>query len=83
MAEAVMRCPHCQSEAVVKYGTASNGKERFRCQQSEPVWADVYSGLCVSRAFARGEAANCGDDAQWQWRAGYCARAAGRSRHGD
>jgi len=35
MAEAVVRCPHCQSEAVVKYGRASNGKERFRCQQSE------------------------------------------------
>ena len=29
-----MRCPHCQSEAVMKYGKASNGKERFRCQQS-------------------------------------------------
>jgi len=35
MAEAVMRCPHCQSEAVVKYGKTSNGKERFRCQQGE------------------------------------------------
>ena len=35
MAETVVRCPHCQSEAVVKYGKASNGKARFRCQQSE------------------------------------------------
>ena len=35
MAEAGVRCPHCQSEAVVKYGKASNGKERFRCQQGE------------------------------------------------
>jgi transposase-like protein len=35
MAEAVVRCPHCQSEAVVKYGRASNGKERFGCQQRE------------------------------------------------
>ena len=34
MAAAVVRCPHCQSEAVVKYGKASNGKERFRCLQS-------------------------------------------------
>jgi transposase-like protein len=34
MAEAVVRCPHCQSEAVVKYGKTSNGKERFRCQQT-------------------------------------------------
>src|SRR5262245_62895326 len=33
MAEAAGRCPHCQSEAVVKYGKASNGTERFRCQQ--------------------------------------------------
>ena len=35
MAEAAVRCPHCQSEAVVKYGKTSNGKERFRCQQHE------------------------------------------------
>ena len=34
MAEVVVRCPHGQSDAVVKYGQASNGKERFRCQQS-------------------------------------------------
>ena len=34
MVEAAVKCPHCQSEAVVKYGKASNGKERFRCQQS-------------------------------------------------
>ena len=33
MAEAAIKCPHCQSEAVVKYGKTSNGKERFRCQQ--------------------------------------------------
>ena len=30
-----MRCPHWQSEAVVKYGKASNGKARFHCQQSD------------------------------------------------
>jgi transposase-like protein len=35
MAETVVRCPHCQSEAVVKYGKVSNGKARFRCQQSD------------------------------------------------
>jgi transposase-like protein len=29
-----VQCPHCQSEAVVKYGTASNGKARYRCQQT-------------------------------------------------
>ena len=34
MAEAGVRCRHCQSEAVVKYGKASTGKERFRCQHS-------------------------------------------------
>ena len=34
MAEATMRCPHCHSEAVVKYGKTSTGKERFRCQQT-------------------------------------------------
>jgi transposase-like protein len=35
MAVEAVRCPHWQSEAVVKYGRASKGKERFRCQQSE------------------------------------------------
>jgi len=34
MAEAAVRCPHCQSEAVVRYGKTRNGKERFRCSQS-------------------------------------------------
>jgi transposase-like protein len=34
MAEAAVKCPHCQSEAVVRYGKTSNGKERFRCQQT-------------------------------------------------
>lgn len=34
MVEGAIRCPHCQSEAVVRYGKASNGKERFRCQQT-------------------------------------------------
>ena len=33
MVEAAVKCPHCQSEAVVKFGKTSNGKERFRCQQ--------------------------------------------------
>ena len=33
MAEAAVKCPQCQSEAVVKYGKASNGKARYRCQQ--------------------------------------------------
>ena len=31
----VVQCPRCQSCQVVKYGTASNGKVRYRCQQSE------------------------------------------------
>ena len=34
MAEAAVRCPHCQSQVVVRYGKTSNGKERFRCSQS-------------------------------------------------
>ena len=33
MAVEVMQCPHSQSREVVKYGTASNGKGRYRCQQ--------------------------------------------------
>jgi transposase-like protein len=34
MAVELMRCPHCQSGEVVKYGTAANGKDRFRCQNA-------------------------------------------------
>jgi transposase-like protein len=33
MAEAAIKCPHCQREVGVQYGKASNGKERFRCRQ--------------------------------------------------
>ena len=33
MAEAAVKCPHCQGEAVVKYGKTSKGKERVRGQQ--------------------------------------------------
>jgi transposase-like protein len=35
MAAEAVQCPHCQSRQVVTYGTASNGKVRYRCQQSE------------------------------------------------
>ena len=35
MAGEAVRCPHCESEEVVRYGWASNGKERFRCQQAK------------------------------------------------
>ena len=35
MAEEAIRCPHCYSEAVVKYGQASNGKARYRCQRAD------------------------------------------------
>ena len=35
MAMEGVQCPHCQGSEVVKYGTASNGKARYRCQQEE------------------------------------------------
>ena len=35
MAEEAIRCLPCHSEAVVKYGRASNGKERYRCQRRD------------------------------------------------
>ena len=34
MTGAAIKCPHCQSEAVGRYGKTSNGKARFRCQQT-------------------------------------------------
>jgi transposase-like protein len=42
----VVQCPHCQGSAVVKYGTASNGKERYRCQQ------DATCGRTFIRTYA-------------------------------
>jgi insertion element IS1 protein InsB len=44
--------------------------------------AEVYAGIGVSGVLARGEAANCRDDAQREWHWGYRARAAGRPDHG-
>ena len=46
MAEAAVKCPHCQSEAVVRYGKTSTGKERFRCQQT------VQCGRTFLRSYA-------------------------------
>lgn len=34
MAVERVRCLHCASGEVVKYGTTTNGKERFRCQNA-------------------------------------------------
>jgi transposase-like protein len=34
MTGAAIRCPHCQSEAVVRYGQTRDGKARLRCQQT-------------------------------------------------
>lgn len=42
----VVRCPHCQGSAVVKYGTARNGKARYRCQ------ADATCGRTFLRTYA-------------------------------
>src|SRR5262249_55972350 len=47
------------------------------------VWPDVPAQLCVSWLFAHSQATDSGDDAQWEWDTGYCARAAGRSKHSD
>ncbi len=46
MAVEAIRCPHCQSGEVVKYGTTSNDKERYRCQQ------DDTCGRTFIRAYA-------------------------------
>ena len=46
MAVEAIGCPHCQSGEVVKYGTTSNGKERYRWQQ------DDTCGRTFIRAYA-------------------------------
>jgi transposase-like protein len=30
-----VKCPHCQSTEVIRFGKSSNGKQRFRCLNSE------------------------------------------------
>ena len=47
MAEEAIRCPHCQSETVVKYGRASNGKERYRCQQLARVGERLFGPMRI------------------------------------
>jgi hypothetical protein len=47
------------------------------------VWADVDADVCVAGVLARGEAADCRDDPQWEWSAGYCPGPAGRPDHGE
>jgi len=47
MAEEAIRCPHCHSKGVVKYGRASKGKARYRCQQADEC------GRTFMRAYAR------------------------------
>ena len=34
MAVERVRCPHCESGEVVKYGTTTNSKERFHCKNA-------------------------------------------------
>ena len=55
-----VRCPHCQSEVVVKYGTATTGKARYRCQQAGPcgrtfIRASAYPGRTPALKGPRGE----------------------------
>ena len=35
MAVDIVQCPHCQGKEVVKYGTANNGKARYRFLQNQ------------------------------------------------
>jgi transposase-like protein len=46
MVEAAVKCPQCQSEAVVRYGKTGTGKERFRCQQRERC-GRTFLGSCA------------------------------------
>jgi transposase-like protein len=32
MVTITVRCPHCGSEQITKYGRAPNGKQKYRCQ---------------------------------------------------
>ena len=55
MAETEVRCPHCQSEAVVRWGRVSNGKERFRGQQYESCGRVRLGAMLIPGACPRGK----------------------------
>lgn len=50
MAVKAVRCPHCRSEAVVKYG--QQWERAGSLSAGGHLCADVYSGLCLSGAHA-------------------------------
>ena len=83
MAEAAVRCPHCQSEAVVKYGEDEQWQGAVSLSANLAVWPDVLTQLCVSWLFAHGEAAGRGHDAQWERDPRYCPSPAGRVQYRD
>ncbi len=35
------KCPFCQSDSVIKHGTTTNGKKRFRCRKCLKTWVEV------------------------------------------
>ncbi|MBE7383704.1 MAG: IS1 family transposase [Leptolyngbya sp. SIO1E4] len=44
MATEVIRCPPCQGENVVKHGQSKDGKQRYKCRNSN---------FCVSSGFGQ------------------------------
>ena len=65
MAEAAVKCPHCQSEAVVKYGKTSTGSA-FSVSAARAVWPDVCGQLWLAWLVTHREAAGRGHSAQWE-----------------
>ena len=40
----VLHCPYCHGTDIVRHGTTSEGKQRYRCRVSPGAWADVSPG---------------------------------------
>jgi hypothetical protein len=53
MAVKAVRCPYCQSEEVVKYGRASNSKERFGVSSVSGVDGRSFVPMRIRGAYLR------------------------------
>ena len=53
-----VRCPHCQSEQIVKRGKTGCGTQRYLCQNHHVCHGEFSPRLPIPRAAARGETAD-------------------------
>ena len=78
----VLHCPYCQGTDIVRHGTTSEGKQRYRCRACSRTWTDISLGLCLRRSLACCEATDRRDGDECEWHPRYRAGVARESYHG-